>query len=423
MRLRIQLPAKAGSFRISNCEAKKVLTMPDEVFQAFLERPVAKENMVTKYDYRQEESGRIYCGVLVLSEGQEDGVFVYDRGRHFAYLPGARSIVDSILEEAVEKIVQEGTENTNDGNWCYYFSELYEQMALIVEEGNGLDAMLLQKLERRPEVAEATLTDECFDLCCCPDYCKNLTQKKGQLPSTAPDRRSVLYQVVERGHAAAFVCGGGGKITDLCDLLARASAIAGERGGSFADALEQTAAKSGIPLRPVLADEVEALSHDLGHGGAADQRMVIDLDEHRIRVEYDYRADSFQECLETLKERFPSVVSEKLQNKSNLAVGPRSDEAAIHLRDVVAMGLPDHDVYLVHQAEDVGWVPAADLPQLSERGKGKFTELLDAKVTAIRPGPYGTELVLDGVDPKLLIQYDETIADYYRAESALELFM
>ena len=140
-------------------------------------------------------------------------------------------------------------------------------------------------------------------------------------------------------------------------------------------------------------------------------------------MEYDYRADSFQESLEALKERFPSVVSEMLQNKSNLAVGLRSDEAAIHLRDVVAMGLPDHDVYLVHQAEDVGWVPAADLPQLSERGKGKFTELLDAKVTAIRPGPYGTELVLDGVDPKLLIQYDETIADYYRAESALELFM
>ena len=129
--------------------------------------------------------------------------------------------------------------------------------------------------------------------------------------------------------------------------------------------------------------------------------------------------------------RIDYVCGEEDQTKVFLAVEPLSeqqleplaDEAAIHLRDVVAMGLPDHDVYLVHRTGDVGWVPAADLPQLSERGKGKFAELLDAKVTAIRPGPYGTELVLDGVDPQLLVQYDETIANYSRAESVLGLFM
>ena len=37
-------------------------------------------------------------------------------------------MVDSILEQAVEKIIREGAENTNEGSWCYYFSELYEQM-------------------------------------------------------------------------------------------------------------------------------------------------------------------------------------------------------------------------------------------------------------------------------------------------------
>ena len=204
MRLRIQLPAKAGSFRISNCEAEKVLILADEAFQAFLERPVAEESMITRYDYLREDDGRLYCGVLILGEGREDGVFVYDCGRHFAYLPGARSVVHSILEQAVEMIVREGTENTNEGNWCYYFSELYEQMGLVVEDGNGLGAMLLDRLERRPEVAEVTLTDECFDVCYYLDYCKNLTQKD-PLPVHAPDRKSVLYQVVEQGHTVAFV--------------------------------------------------------------------------------------------------------------------------------------------------------------------------------------------------------------------------
>lgn len=326
MRLRVQLPAKAGSFRISNCEAEKVLTLPNEAFQIFLDRPEANESMITKYDYRQEDSDRVYCGVLVLGEDRTDGVLVYDRGRHFAYLPGARAVVDSILEEAVEKIVREGTENTNDGNWCYYFSELYERMGLIVEEGNGLDSMLFQMLEQRTEVAAVSMTDDYFDVCCHLDYCKNLVRNP-PLPSTMSDRGSVLYQVVERGHTAAFVCERGGRIPDLCDLLEQASAIA-EDGGDFAEALPRAAVEGGSWLRPALADEAEALSHDLGHGGAADQRVVIDLDDHRIRLEYDRRADSFQECLEALKERFPSATSGKLQSRlvSYLAEHDGSEE-------------------------------------------------------------------------------------------------
>ena len=63
-------------------------------------------------------------------------------------------------------------------------------------------------------------------------------------------------------------------------------------------------------------------------------------------------------------------------------------------------------------------VPAAELTQLSDRGKEQFAELLDAMVSACAPCPYGTELVLDGVDPQLLVQYDQAIADCARAESA-----
>lgn len=327
MRLRIQLPAKAGSFRVSDCEAEKVLTLSDEAFQAFLNRPEADESMLTKYDYRQEDSSRVYCGVLVLGEGREDGVFVYDRGRHFAYLPGARSVVNSILEQAVERIVQEGTENTNEGNWCCCFSELYEQMGLVVEDGNGLDAMLLDRLEQRPEVAEAVQTGECFDICCYLDYCKNLAQKD-PLPSHASDWKLVLYQVVEQGHSVAFVCEHGDGCADLHGLLTQAAAIAEGGRSSFAEALSLAANECGIPLRPAMADEAEALSHDLGHGGPADQRVVIDLDDHRIRVEYDHKAGSFQECLEALKERFSSNVSGKLQSRlvSYLAEHDGSEE-------------------------------------------------------------------------------------------------
>ena len=74
----------------------------------------------------------------------------------------------------------------------------------------------------------------------------------------------------------------------LYPLLARAAAIAENENSSFAEALSLAAAERGTPLRRVFADEAEALSHDLGHGGAAEQRAVIDLDNGRIRLEYDH---------------------------------------------------------------------------------------------------------------------------------------
>ena len=270
--------------------------------------------MATKYEYFQEDGGRVYCGVLVLCEGREDGVFAYDRGHHFAYLPGARSVVDSILEEAAEKIAQEGIGHSTDGRWDYFFDELYEQMGLVVEAGNGTVDLLLEKMKVRQEIADATLTDESFDVGFHPEFCKNLT-RRAPLPSHAPDRGTVLYQVVEQGHTTAFVCEREGKIPDLYGLLARAGSIAEDRSRGFAEALLQAATESGSRLSPVLADEAEALSHDLGHGGPADLRVVIDLDSHRIRVEYDHQADSFRAGLEALKGGFPSATSEKLQNR------------------------------------------------------------------------------------------------------------
>ena len=139
MRLKLQLPAKAGQFRISECEATRLLTLSANDFQTFLNWPQKELSWDAQPLYYEEDGKRVYRGVLILGEGRADGVFAYDAGEHFVYLPGARAVVDSILEQAVEKIIKEGTENTNEGSWCYYFSELYEQMGLVIEDGNGFD--------------------------------------------------------------------------------------------------------------------------------------------------------------------------------------------------------------------------------------------------------------------------------------------
>lgn len=486
---------------------------------------------------------------------------------------------------------------------------------------------------------------------------------------------AVLYQVVEQGRQSALVCENTDGIKDLHALLAQAAANMKHTGGGFAEALNRAGTELGVPFRQVLADEADALSHDLGHGGAAEQRILIDLDSGRIRVEYDHRADSLRESLETLADHFPTTAT-KIQNRliaflaehdgseelyevlhnelglnnqeieamgfdlphryepdcsdayqdivdyirfeqetskiwpwfisgdemfaheTNLreiagqlaaagewdtesiydglteAFGPNpllteeqefcnmqreergmeitkeqlellgqleefrkkhehqaepsdwairmceafvarsigftdrmqwtdllrqrgetlftfdwksgsvsdhvvqwckenhrnwryshlgelqvshggewrkvdyfcrdgsetrvyfppepvqeqqlqalAEDPVVHLRDLLTLGLPDHDVYLVHAAEDVGWVPAADLSRLTAQGKEEFSELLNARVAAIRPGPYGVKLVLDGVNSQLLAQYDETLANSSRAEHAMELFL
>lgn len=193
MRLKLQLPAKAGQFRISECEATRLLTLSANDFQTFLNLPQKELSWDAQPLYYEEDGKRVYRGVLILGEGRADGVFAYDAGEHFVYLPGARAVVDSILEQAVEKIIKEGTENTNEGSWCYYFSELYEQMGLVIEDGNGFDALLLEKLEQRPEAAEVALTDECFDICYYLNYCRNLSDEEieGQIPLA---RQSELFR-------------------------------------------------------------------------------------------------------------------------------------------------------------------------------------------------------------------------------------
>ena len=144
---------------------------------------------------------------------------------------------------------------------------------------------------------------------------KNMTHREPFLSRT-PERSLVLYQVMDQGRSIAFVCEQVDGSANLYGLLTQGATIMRDGDNSFAGALSLAAAECSISLRPVLADEAEALSHDLGHGGAADLRVVIDMDDSQIRVEYDHRAGSFQECLEPLKRSFPAMISHQQEDKS-----------------------------------------------------------------------------------------------------------
>lgn len=142
----------------------------------------------------------------------------------------------------------------------------------------------------------------------------------------------MLYQVEQRGRQTAFVGEDGAGLVGLYPLLARAAAIAENENSSFAEALSLAAAERGTPLRRVFADEAEALSHDLGHGGAAEQRAVIDLDNGRIRLEYDHRAGSLRESLDALANHFPTAGANRIQNRLILRIDEEKPEMHISVQ-------------------------------------------------------------------------------------------
>lgn len=279
IRLHIQLPARAGLFRISDCEAEAVVTWPAEVFRAFLEYPKRQDSLSAIACYREEEGrGRVYCGVLILGEGREGGVFAYDCGQHFAYLPGAKAVVDSILEQAAEKIIRAVAANSTGGRWRLSFNALRDQMGLVVSQHNGTGAMLLERLRMRPEAAAAGMDSGGFTLRLCQEPCQ-----KGP-PEEERFSQTILCQVVEQGRRTVLLCEMAGP---LPALLERAAARSAGGGISFTDALEQSIRERGGTSRRVYPDEADVLIQGLGRGGTADQRVVIDLDDHRIRGEYD----------------------------------------------------------------------------------------------------------------------------------------
>ena len=155
---------------------------------------------------------------------------------------------------------------------------------------------------------------------------------------------AVLYQVEEQGRQTAFVGEKEGGFTELHSLLERASAIVEVENSGFAEALSNAAAERGTPLRQVFADEAEALSHDLGHGGIVEQQVVIDLDNGRIRVEYDHRAGSLRESLDALSKHFPTAGANRIQNRliAFLAEHDGSEELYKVLHD--ELGLTNQEI-------------------------------------------------------------------------------
>lgn len=179
MKIKADLIHDPERLRPAWCQVEKVVELTGLDFDAFLAAPQEEQPFLADNAELMHEWNGVSGCLLVLGEGRTGGVLVDSEGsaraKYAAYLPRARAIVNAELERAVDFIVQQGAEHTSSGYWCIYCEELAEKFDLTIPEGSGLDAMLKDALNRRPEVAAVDIHDGAIETTFHPEFCMEQT--------------------------------------------------------------------------------------------------------------------------------------------------------------------------------------------------------------------------------------------------------
>ncbi len=89
------------------------------------------------------------------------------------------------------------------------------------------------------------------------------------------------------------------------------------------------------------------------------------------------------------------------------------------LRDI--LDRPWHEEYGAAELKDSSdcCVSFSALAKLTETGRQDYSALLDAKVEELRPGMFGIDAVISGVDPKEIEQFNTAYENYVEAENKM----
>jgi len=93
-------------------------------------------------------------------------------------------------------------------------------------------------------------------------------------------------------------------------------------------------------------------------------------------------------------------------------------QSGLKLRDILLLGGMD-DVCFVHESSADCCVAPEDLAMLTVKGRQDHAGLLAASVVMIRAGEQGSEVVLSGVEPKVMMDFAQAAANHIQAESMM----
>ncbi len=178
MKIRAEMGRQRAPLCPTEYQVDKVADIPNTQFAALLMRPLDCYDFIRHNSVEPHQgTGHGHC-LLVLGEGRTDGVLVQcgndGRAAYSAYVTGARDVVQARLDRVADFIVSQGAQSTASGSWYVYCEELDEKFGVAIQEGNGLDAMLRDTLERRPEVAQVDISLQHIETTFRPEFCAQL---------------------------------------------------------------------------------------------------------------------------------------------------------------------------------------------------------------------------------------------------------
>ena len=178
MKIRAEMRRQRAPLCPTEYQVDKVVDIPNTQFAALLMRPLDSHDFIRNNRVEPHQgTGHDHC-LLVLGEGRTDGVLVQcgndGRAAYSAYVTGARDVVQARLDRVADFIVSQGAQRTASGSWYVYCEELDEKFGVAIQEGNGLDAMLKDTLERRPEVAQVDISLQHIETTFRPEFCTQL---------------------------------------------------------------------------------------------------------------------------------------------------------------------------------------------------------------------------------------------------------
>lgn len=169
------------------CTIDDVVDLPAPEYLSLMENLMqAKECFINRLNANPWQGEYKRC-LLVLGIGREDGILVDTQGspypKRVAFIPSARTILQSHIKQLADYAVSEGTEHSEDTRWETSYEELYNHFGANITKDNGNCKMLVKELERRKEIDELTVTEDGIDVVYKPEYCRNLQVEASKIPA------------------------------------------------------------------------------------------------------------------------------------------------------------------------------------------------------------------------------------------------
>ena len=175
MNFKARFERKASAPQVTDADIVGVVTLNQEQFAWFSERLLDDYDFIADYANETYDDGeRKHC-LLVLCEGDDDGILICSEGsayaRYSSYLPKARKILEDEIRCVADRMIKGRFGDTGKGSWVIGFDDIKEHFDLTVSPTNGIGEMLIDELERREEIGEIIATEDCMEITQFLDNC------------------------------------------------------------------------------------------------------------------------------------------------------------------------------------------------------------------------------------------------------------